>query len=57
MLDTFGSPFIGYIDNGGYEGLDNTADGSYLRRADQNLKFNSMSPSFIHIHLLNNLHS
>ncbi|XP_052249684.1 uncharacterized protein LOC127857318 [Dreissena polymorpha] len=40
MFDTFGSPFIGYIANGDYEGLDNTADGSYLRRADQNLKFN-----------------
>ncbi|KAH3701429.1 hypothetical protein DPMN_076417 [Dreissena polymorpha] len=42
MLDSFGSPFIGYMADGYFEGLDNTADGSFLRRADKNLKFNSM---------------
>ncbi|KAH3839278.1 hypothetical protein DPMN_112704 [Dreissena polymorpha] len=40
MLDSIGSPFIGYIADGHYEGLDNTPDGSYLRRPDRNLKLN-----------------
>ncbi|XP_052253079.1 fibrillin-1-like [Dreissena polymorpha] len=40
MLDSFDSPFIGYIADGDYEGLDNTEDGSFLRRADKNLKLN-----------------
>ena len=38
-----GTQFIGYINNGLAVGIADSKDGSFLRAADENLKFGSMS--------------